>query len=173
MTNTSWKTIAGGLLALGLSCSYSAAQVIIPINLPGIRTPIPTQPVRLPYPQLPIRPLPAQLAAPSLLPVQPFVLPKVELPPVVIPTQPRIINPGQTGPAPVAAVMARAMKDGKAPKAAVLDKVFDNFGASAQPAPEPVDLRDDADDAQDSKPLDPHRRVTLPEWELEQDLGIR
>lgn len=162
---TPLKTFAAAL-ALGLAASEAAAQVNIQIRLPGpaIRTPVPTQPVRLPFPQIPVKPLPSQLA------VQPVVLPKVELPPVVIPAQPRVIAPGQTGPAPVAVLIESVMKDEKTPKDAALSKVFD--AVQAGPKSDPVDLRDEEDLPEEPR-TQPARRVTLPEWDLEQDLGIR
>ncbi|HAH05904.1 MAG TPA: hypothetical protein DCM05_05130 [Elusimicrobia bacterium] len=171
---TPLKTLAAAALALGLAGHDAAAQVNIQIRLPGVRTPVPTQPVRLPTPLIPVRPLPTQFALmPAQQAIQPVVLPKVELPPAAIPAQPRIIAPGQTGPAPVAVLIENVMKDENTPKSAILNKVFDGGDARVVgQAAAPVDLRDEEDLPEEPR-TQPTRRVTLPEWELEQDLGIR
>ncbi|MBI5242999.1 MAG: hypothetical protein HY922_04845 [Elusimicrobia bacterium] len=160
---------------LGALSSFSVAQQV---SLPGIRIPMPTQPVRLPFPNIPARPLPSHFQNPALLPISvqpsilpavavpqalnsliPAVIPTVVLPPVVVPAHPRVVEAPQMKP-----VRTRLA-------AAQLDKVFDGALAQRKPSAEPVDLREPEDIEKDSKPAE--RRVTLPEWELEQDLGIR
>lgn len=168
------KLIAAALFA---AATPAAAQVIVPILpnnvpivppvwLPGAQVPYIPQPIRNPLPTGPVTfqtvALPALAAAPKIsvkhpaavANIAPAVAARIELP----------------------SPLRQAREKGLPVDAQLLTQVFDGVKAESSASQSPVDPFDnpELERAPERPQYDGNeRRVTLPEWELEQDLGMR
>lgn len=156
--------IKNALLILGLATGLSHAQRVI--------TPVPANPfVRSPLTNLPNQGVSMRLpviTAPIALPQAPIisvpVAPHRTLPTIQMSRQSQAVAVAELPEARELLPLARerlGSRNGRALNVEALNKAFDNKG------PKPTPIQDDSE-----LPETPEAPLTLPEWELEQEIGI-